>query len=247
MVCSIMRKLMITCAIFAFFITPGPTARSAPVHDFNEAVTVAYGFYREAFFLLRTGNPQVASIELEEMAARWTTIVERFGPKLPDMYSADPAWKKTLEAINKKIARGLAETIEGDSKAAMKTLGPIRKILSDLRRRNGVVVYSDTVDRANAAFRKLYKFRYNPPDFDVAEEVDQLRQTLAITVYWYEQCVENAPPALRKEPEFKRLMEDSLYSLSRIWVAIANKAEPNLISILRGLSSPDRMLFLRFG
>jgi len=42
-------------------------------------------------------------------------------------------------------------------------------------------------------------------------------------------------------------MEDSLYSLSRIWVAIADKAAPNLISILRGLSSSNRMLFLRFG
>jgi hypothetical protein len=30
-------------------------------------------------------------------------------------------------------------------------------------------------------------------------------------------------------------------------VAIANKAKPDLISLLRGLSSSDRMLFLRFG
>ena len=141
----------------------------------------------------------------------------------------------------------MAETIKGDAKAAIKTLRPIRKILSDLRRRNGVVVYSDTVDKANAAFAKLFKFRYNPLDFNAVEEVDQLRQTLAITVYWYQQCVENAPAKLRQDAEFKRLMEDSLYSLSRIWVAIANKAETNLISLLRGLSSSDKMLFLRFG
>ena len=247
MVNSFMRKLMVALAVFAFAITSTPTARSASVHEFNEAVTVAYGFYREAVFLLRTGNPQVASLELEEMAGRWKTLIKRFGPTPPDMYSADPAWETTLEAINKKIARGLAETIKGDAKMAMKTLRPIRKILSGLRRRNGVVVYSDTVDKANAAFEKLFKFRYNPPDFDVVEEVDQLRQTLAMTVYWYEQCVENAPLKLRQDAEFKRLMEDSLYSLSRIWVAIANKAKPNLISLLRGLSSSDRMLFLRFG
>lgn len=242
-----MRKLMIAGAIFAFSLTSAPTARSAPVHDFNEAVTIAYGFYREAFFLLRTGNPQVASLELDEMAVRWATIISRFGPTPPDMYSADPTWKKTLEAINKKITRGLAETIEGDDKAAIETLGPIRKILSDLRRRNGVFMYSDYVDKANEAFRKLYKFRYNPPDFNRVEEVDQLRQILAITVYWYEQCQENAPKVIRENPEFQRLMEDSLYTLSRIWVAIANKAEPNLISLLRGLSSSDKMLFLRFG
>jgi hypothetical protein len=120
-------------------------------------------------------------------------------------------------------------------------------MLSALRRRNGVFVYSDTVDKANAAFINLNKFRYNPPDFNVVEEVDQLRQSLATTVYWYKQCVKNAPAALIKNPEFRRLMDDSLYSLSRVWIAIANKKEPNLISILRGLSSSDQMLFLRFG
>ena len=242
-----MRKLTIICAIFAFALASAPTARGAPVHDFNEAVATAYGFYREAVFLLRTGNPQVASLELEELATHWTAIVERFGPTPPDMYSIDPSWEKTLEEIDKKITRGLAASIEGDAKAAMKTLEPIRKMLSDLRRRNGVGVYSDIVDRANAAFRKLYKFRHNPPDFDAVEQVDQLRQMTAITVYWYEQCRENAFTALAQNPEFKRLMDDSLYSLSRIWVAIANKAEPNLISLLRGLRSSDRLLFLRFG
>jgi hypothetical protein len=77
--------------------------------------------------------------------------------------------------------------------------------------------------------------------------VDQLRQSLALTVYWYKKCVENAPQKLHQNPEFKRLMDDSLFSLSRIWVAIANKKTPNLISLIRGLSSSDQMLFLRFG
>ena len=242
-----MRKLTIICAIFAFALASAPTARGAPVHDFNEAVATAYGFYREAYFLLGDGNAQVASLELEEMADRWTSIVERFGSTPPDVYSTDPTWKKTLEAIGTRIARGLRAAIEGDAKAAKKALGPIRELLSDLRRRNGVVVYSDCINQANAAFAKLYKFRYNPPDYDAVEQVDQLRQITAITVYWYEQCRENASTALAQNPEFKRLMDDSLYSLSRIWVAIANKAESNLISLLRGLRSSDRLLFLRFG
>ncbi|MBL4691373.1 MAG: hypothetical protein JKY68_07950 [Rhodospirillales bacterium] len=242
-----MRKLLIVCTILTFALASAPAARSAPVHDFNEDVAAAYGFYREAFFLLRADNVQVASIELEEMADRWTAIVKRFGVTPPDVYSADPAWKKTLESIDEMVALGLQAAIENDAKAATKALEPIRKTLSDLRRRNGVVIYSDYVDAANAAFKKLYKFRYTPPDFDVVEQVDQLRQITAITAYWYEQCLDNTPKALAQDPEFKRLMEDSLYSLTRIWVAIANKAAPNLISILRGLSLSNRMLFLRFG
>ncbi|MBC8338319.1 MAG: hypothetical protein ISR51_06000 [Rhodospirillales bacterium] len=242
-----MRSLFIACVLFIAFHAFTPPAFGAPVHEFNKAVATAYGFYREAVFLLRAGNAQVASLELEEMADQWKDIAERFGTKPPDTFSDDVSFKKTLDDIGKRISKGLKAAIKGDAKAARKALAPIRNTLADLRRRNGVFVYSDYVDKANAAFRKLYKFRHNPPDFEVVEEVDQLRQILAITVYWYEQCADNAPEEVRKNPEFKRLMEDSLHSLSRIWVAIANKASPNLISLLRGLSSSDRMLFLRFG
>ena len=43
-----MRNLMIACAIFAFTLASAPTARRARVHDFNEAVAPANGFYRAA-------------------------------------------------------------------------------------------------------------------------------------------------------------------------------------------------------
>ncbi|NQV82544.1 MAG: hypothetical protein HQ494_01875 [Rhodospirillales bacterium] len=242
-----MRKLFFVCAILFFTTASPPAARSAPVHEFNEAVAAAYGFYREAFFLLRAGNAQVASLELEEMAEHWGVIVKRFADSPPDIFSTDSAWKKTLAEINERIAQGLEAAIAGNAKAASKALEPIRKMLSDLRRRNGAVIFSDYVDRANAAFAKLYEFRKNPPDFDAVEQVDQLRQITAVTAYWYEQVRENAPKATAHDPEFKRLMDDSLHSLSRIWVAIASKKEANLISILRGLHSSDRILFFRFG
>ena len=206
---------------FNFILTPH--VRSASIHDFNTKVTNAYAYYREALFLLRTGNPEVASIELEKLANRWEKIIERFGKKPPAIFSRDPQWEKTLLVINNNINQGLEKTLKGESDSALKILWPIRITLSDLRRRNGIFVYSDTVDKANAAFLKLKKFRHKPPDFDVVEEVDQLRQSLATTVYWYKQCIKNAPEKLRRDPEFKRLMDDSLFSLSRIWVAIANK------------------------
>jgi hypothetical protein len=242
-----MRTLIIALTIFTLSLASSPSVHSAPVHSFNKDVAAAYGFYREAYFLLGAGNAQVASLELEEMADQWAAVIERFGPTPPDVYSIDPAWMKTLEAVDKSIARGLRAAVDGDAKAAKKAIRPIRKILSDLRRRNGVFVFSDCIDQANAAFADLYKFRYAPPDFNAVEQVDQLRQATAVTAFWYEQCRTNASRARAQDPEFMRLMDDSLYSLSRIWVAIADKAESNLISILRGLRSSDRMLFLRFG
>lgn len=242
-----MHKYILTLVACVAFLGPAPAARSAPIHDFNKAVFAAYGHYREAMFYLRTGNAQVASFELEELTVRWRAVVTRFAASPPDVYSDDPAWRDTLLDIEKRVAGGLDAAIGNDIKTARKHLGPIRKSLSDLRRRNGVINFSDYVDKANAAFEKLFEFRRNPPDFESLEQLDKLRRITAITAYWYETSRDNAPPAIRDNPEFKRLMETSLYSLSRIWAAIANKKKANLISILRGLHSSDRMLFLRFG
>ncbi|MEE8351464.1 MAG: hypothetical protein V3R37_04640 [Rhodospirillales bacterium] len=42
-------------------------------------------------------------------------------------------------------------------------------------------------------------------------------------------------------------MESSLQTLSRFWVAIAEKRKNILIGNLKGLASSDKMWFLRFG
>ena len=242
-----MLRLVFTLVVCAAFFGPAPTARSAPIHNFNDAVFAAYGYYREALFYLRTGNAQVASFELEEMTVRWKAIVKRFADSPPDVFAADPAWRETILDIDKRAAGGLEAALKNDAKAARTLLIPVRKMLSDLRRRNGIFNFSDYVDNANAAFEKLWKYRHNPPNFESLEQVDELRRTLAITVYWFEMCRDNAPAAIREKPEFKRLIETSLFSFTRIWGAIANKREDILISVLRGLRSSDKMLFLRFG
>ncbi|NQU60764.1 MAG: hypothetical protein HQ512_06510 [Rhodospirillales bacterium] len=240
------KKFFAICVLFLFSIFT-PPAQGADIHDFNEGVSEAYKAYREAMFYLRTGNPAVASFELEKLDERWKAVVKRFADKSPDVFSRDPAWRKTLLKISERTTKGLQAAIDGDAKAANKHLKPIRKILSDLRRRNGVSNFSDCIDQANAAFNKLNKYRKNPPDFGSEKELDTLRQKLSVTIFWYERCWDTAPPAIGANPEFKRLMKTSLYSLSRIWVAIASKDKKILTSNLAGLSSSDKILYLRFG
>lgn len=242
-----MRRLIlavVTLLVASIYI---PSAQGADIHDFNEGVSEANKAYREAMFYLRTGNPAVASFEVEKFDERWKAVVKRFADNSPDVFSKDPSWRKTLQKISEKTSMGLKAAIDGDAKAAKKHLKPIRKILSDLRRRNGIFIFSDCIDQANAAFNKLDKYRRKPPDFDSAKELDPLRQKLSITIFWYKRCRDTAPPAIAANPEFKRLIKTSLKSLSRIWVAIAKKDKKILTSNLAGISSSDKILYLRFG
>jgi len=242
-----MLRLIFTFFVCAAFFGTAPTAKSATIHEFNDAVYDAYGYYRQALFYLRTGNPQVASIELEELTAHWKAIVERFADSPPDVYSADPKWRNTILDIDKRTAGGLKAALNNEAKAARKLLLPVRTMLSDLRRRNGVINFSDYVDKANAAFNELWKFRHNPPDFESQDQVDKLRRVLSITNYWIERCRDNASANIQDKPEFKRLIQTSLHAFNRIWGAIAEKKADIIISVLRGQRSTDRLLFLHFG
>lgn len=222
-------------------------ARAGSVHDFHAGLADATRHYREASFYLRTGNDSLAAYELEQLDDKWHALVERFQGVPPDLYSKDPEWKKTLAEIEARIGRGLAAAEAGDATAAKGHLAPIRAIVGGLRRRNGVFLFSDCVDAANAAFQRLFRFRRAPPDFDRTEEVDALRRALAVTVHWYRRCRDEAPAAYREAPQFERLMRISLGSLSRVWSAIENRSERELIGILRELRSSDHLLYLRFG
>jgi len=240
-----MRHVVAALALLTM-LAAGP-ARAAAVHDFHDAVAAAYQHYRAAVFYLRTGNAMVASFEVEKLAERWNAVVDRFRDSPPDVYSTDPMWEKALLEIKARADAAMEIAAGGDAKAARKEIEPIRDILSALRKRNGVTSFSDTVNAANAAFKELWRYRYKPPDFDDVDALDRLRQTLAETIYWSRRAQTDAPPAARDDPEFIQLMDQHLYSLGRMWVAIKEKNRLNLVNILRELFSSDDLLFLKYG
>jgi hypothetical protein len=222
-------------------------ARGAEVHEFHDALAEAYRHYREGAFYLATGNPDVAAFELATFADKWAALAARYGDKPPGIYAKDEEWRTTLEEISRRTAEGLNAAEAGEVEAAREHLVPVRAVLGRLRQRNGVFIYSDCVDRANAAMDRLYHFRRNPPDFTKPDEIDELRRAAALTAYWYEQCRESAPPEALADPQFERLMGDSLRALTRIWTAIRAEDPRAVVGILRELRSWDRFLFLRFG
>jgi len=151
-----MRRIFFALALLIVLahVTPA-TVQAAAVHDFHDAAALAYRHYRAAMFYLRTGNAMVASFELEQMARRWNAVIDRFGTAPPDVYSTDSSWEKTLRDIQERADSALETAARGDANAARKQIMPIRRVLSALRKRNGVTAYSDTVDAANAAFARL--------------------------------------------------------------------------------------------
>ncbi len=239
--------LFATLAVLALSLSWSTPAAAGPTREFHEGMAEAFAHYRQALFYLRRGAPDVAALELESFAEKWRAVTARFGDAPPDIYAADPAWRASFDDIASRAEQGLTAALAGDGEAAQKALSPLRAAAVDLRRRNGVFLFADCIAEANAAFRELFHFRRNPPGFTDAKETNRLRQRLAVSIHWYGQCRDQAPKALADNPNFTRLIDDSLFYLDRMWVAIAEKNQLAVVNILRRVVSTDDLLWLRFG
>ncbi len=221
--------------------------QASEFRKFHTALADAYPHYRETLFYLRTGNSDVALVELQKWTEKWQDITVDHGPRPPDVYADDTTWKATLTKIFDLSTSGLSQARTGRVKRAVDDLKDIRWILSKLRRRNHVVIFSDHVDRANQLFDRLFVFRHAPPEFANQKQVDHFRAAVSYATLAYQLVMDNAPTAYRDDPEFQRLMKQSFHSFDRLWVAINARNRLNLINILREMRSSDRMLYLRFG
>lgn len=215
--------------------------------QFNEASAEAYRHYRSAVHYLHTGNPGLAALELSAMTEKWRALEERFAKNPPAAYAGDPAWGATLTDVGDRIEAARAFADAGAGEDASRTLAPLRAELAELRRRNGVVVFSDQVDAVTAAMETLWVHRHEPPDLADAELSAEITEEAARMRAALERCREEASGETAANPQFARLVEGSLVGLDRIDRAVSEQDQRLLINTLRELRSFERLLWLEFG
>lgn len=240
------RKMVLTLALFAALLSPA-TARADALAEFLAASAGAYAPYRGAVAYLHTGNAGLAALALDAMAARWTALCDRFRDRPPAAFAQDPAWRASLDDITGRIAEARAKLEAGDSEGAEAALKPIRAILGNLRRRNGIVTHSDRIDAFSAAMDAIWVHRRQPPDMAdpqvlaaLAGQSRALRQTL-------DDVAAGPPVKIAEDPQFRRLVEGALGSIATIDRAIETRKQRLLINALREIRSSVKLLWMNFG
>jgi hypothetical protein len=223
------------------------TAVADNLEAFKAASGEAYRHYRGAVLYLRTGNLDLAALELEDMAQKWDGLTIEFAAAPPDAFADDATWPETLADVGRRAHGALAAIDAGQADAAAETLAPVREALAELRRRNGVTFFSDHIDAVSAAMDALWHYRRAPPDFDDAAQTATLRERNAAMRAAVTTGQAAAPTAARDDPQFQRLMSGSLLSLERIDTAVERKDPQLLINSLRELKSFERILWMEFG
>ena len=102
------RSITVTLFAIAAFLFHGGVASAGESEEFLIAVEDSLAHYREATSYLRTGNIDLAAIELENMADTWRAISERFGATPPDAFDGNAAYGPTLAETARTIEAALA-------------------------------------------------------------------------------------------------------------------------------------------
>jgi hypothetical protein len=221
-------------------------ARADGLDQFNATVEAFSSHHRVALAYLRTGNLDLATVELERLHAAWQVVVERFGNRRPAEITDQALYTSTLTDISTRIIAVHLVMSLGRPDVAHDALSEARQALARLRRASGIAVLADCVLDANATMTSLAVFDRNPPDWseDARREILGKAEALAGEL---RRCNEMAPASVRLNPEFRRLVDGALASLARVPDAVAANDGDLLHRLLIELQSFDRLLSFRFG
>lgn len=217
--------------------------RADDLVDFNAAVEQAAAHNRVAIGYLRTGNVDLASVELDRLRQAFEQVTARKRPAVFD----GKLYVKAMTDIAMRLVTADMLLNSGRAEPAQQSLIAVRDDLYDLRKSAHVAVLADCVRDAGDAMDAL--MAYNDRDLDFAKPgvaaglaatSDAYGKTLA-------RCDGMADPAVRQEGEFRRLIDGAQTSLAQIPKAIATRDADLVHRLLIELRSFDNLLAFRFG
>ncbi len=136
-------------------VLSGCAASADDLADFNAALESASSHNRVAIGYLRTGNADLAALEIERLRDSWTRLVERFSGKRPEAFDGNQLYGNLFTVVSARLVGADLMLKTGRLDAARHSLDAIRGDLYDLRKASGIVVLADCVRDANVAMDVL--------------------------------------------------------------------------------------------
>lgn len=240
---SIVSVLLVAGALSA------PGARAAEPGPFIAAVSAAWPQFKMAWFYSRNGNAMLAGDELDGFTAAWRRIEARFADHPPGPFARDKAWKASLSAVSGALGRAARLLAAEDTKGARDTLAKVRGELGALRRRNGVILFSDHVDAYGAIVDRLVALRTRTraqatlSDGDIAAYRGLAAELRAAV----ENLQRRASAALRANPGFAGSIEGNFASIAKLERGIRSRFPKAIYGSVASVRADYILLFTRYG
>jgi len=232
-----LNRVACMAACLALALAFAGTARADDLDEFNRMVEAAMSHQRVAAGYLRTGNIDLATLEIEGLREAWAKVSTL--PR-PAAFPDQERYTGTLLQIAAQLV-GVSLVLNlGRPDVARESLEQIRKMLSALRRENGVTVLADCVLDANVAMDALFATDRQPDWESAAAGAESYGATLR-------RCDGMAPRAIHDHPEFRRLIDGALASLAQFLKAAGTRDADLLHRLMIELRSFDNLLAFGYG
>lgn len=236
----LLRLVSLAFLVFALAAVP---AWADDLADFNAAVERAAAHNRVAIGYLRTGNVDLASVELDRLRQAFEQVTARKRPAVFD----SKLYVKAMTDVAMRLITADMLLNSGRADPARQSLLAVRDDLYSLRKSAHVEVLADCIKDAGDAMDALMVYNDRGLDFakpgvatDLGAKAEAYGKTLT-------RCDGMADPTLRQEGEFRRLIDGAKASLAQMPKAIETR-DANLVHrLLIELRSFDNLLAFRFG
>jgi hypothetical protein len=212
--------------------------------EFNAAVEAVQAHGRVTLGYLRTGNDDLASLELDRLRAAWAKVT---ASKRPKLFKSNALYVTTLTDISTRLITADMMLNSGRLDAARQALEAMRGDLYALRKSAGIVVLADCVRDANAAMDALMVYNTHELDWSKPQTAAGVSEKAAAYGKILDRCNATASEAVRKEPKFRRLVDGAKQALALIPQAVKTHDTSLLHRVLIQLRSFDNLLAFRFG
>jgi len=240
---SYLRAAILSLVLLAGAAFP---ALADDLADFNAAVEQVSAHNRVAIGYLRTGNADLASLELDRLRAAWGELTKRFS-KRPAVFDGNKLYVTTLTDVSTRLVTADLMLNSGRADAARQSLEGVRGDLYALRKSAGIEVLADCIFDSNKAAAAF--MAYDVPELDWSKPgvANAVGETAAAYAGVLNRCDGMASEAVRSNPEFRRLIDDAKTELAKVPHAIEHHDASQLHRIVGSLRAIDNLLAFLFG
>lgn len=211
----------------------------------TDAVQKAYAPYRAALFKTNAGQAGESAEALKQAQAAWAQVAQivKSQPTVP--YANDALTAKTLAGVDGYYAAASQQVAAGKLSDAHATLEGVRDLLSEWRRQNQVIVYSDHMNAYHAQMEHLLD--EGPKWLKAGDGMSRLAAQAGVLSYLAGKLASEAPASAQVSPEFKELLGAVTRSVDALSAAVASGDKGQVEKAIGQVKAPYSKLFIKFG
>lgn len=236
-----------TAILAAALLTGSGMAIADDLADFNAAAETVASHYRVAIGYLRTGNIDLARLEIDRTREAWGALQRHFAGRRPDVFVGNRLFGKIFTGVSARLVGAELLLNAGRPDAAADSLNAVRGDFYTLRKSAGIAVLADCIRDANTAMDQLMVYNDRALDWTKADIRDGVAGKAAAYSALLDRCDGMADDSVRRTGEFRRLVDGAKASLTLIPKAIAARDGDLLHRVLIELRSFDNLLAFRYG